>query len=100
MYPAQTHISVCVADFKELKNYSELSKGGPKSRSQLYAAFDKLLAKISGSEDQSTQKIFLNARFKATHEKEESFEELTPTPSWDVVFGNIFLLAEKGSETI
>ena len=81
-------------------NYSELSEGRRKSPLKQYIAFYELLAKISGSQDQTTQKIFLNSRFKAIHEKEEDFKELTPTPSWEVVFGNIISLAMKGGESI
>ena len=49
-------------DFQEMKDYSEISKGGRKSHLKLYNAFNELLAKISGSQDQTAEKVFLNAK--------------------------------------
>ena len=101
LYPGQTYISACVNDFAMMKDFSELSKNGRRSRSHIYRDFDKLLVKMCGSEDQKTQKIFLNARFKAMHIEEEDFEDLLPTLSWGVVLSNIISLEdEKTEETV
>ena len=101
LYPGQTYISAFVNDFVKMKDFSELSKNGRRRRSHIYQDFDKLLVKMCGSDDQTTQKLFLNARFKAMHIEEEDFEELLPTLSWGVVLSNIISLEdEKAEETV
>ena len=67
LYPQGSHISVCVDDFKEMKDFSTLSKDGRKRRAPTYRAFDNLLSKMSGSGDRATHKKFLNLRFAAIH---------------------------------
>ena len=63
MFPRRGYISACVDSFSTRHDYSTLSKEARKSRSKIYKAFDELLAKMSGTLDQMTQKKFLNARF-------------------------------------
>ena len=47
LYPHRSFIPVCVNYFSTMKDYSTLSKGARKSRSNIYKAFDELLAKMS-----------------------------------------------------
>ena len=100
LYPKQSHLSVCINDFVKMKDFSELSKNGRRSRSQIYRAFDELLTKMSGSDDQTTQKLFLNKRFTAMHIHKEDYEELLPTLSWRVVLRNIVTLDESARSTV
>ena len=100
LYPKQSHLSVCINDFVKMKDFSELSKNGRRRRSQRYRTFDEHFTKMSGSDDQTTQKLFLYKRFTAMHIHKEDYEELLPTLSWRVVLRNIVTLDESARSTV
>jgi len=81
LYPSRSHISICVDDFKEMTNFSTMSKDGRKSRAPTYRGFDNLFSKMSGSSDQEVHRKFLDARFAAIHQMEEDYKPMFPASS-------------------
>ena len=101
LYPQGSHISVCVDDFKEMKDFSTLSKDGRKRRAPTYRAFDNLLSKMSGSGDRATHTKFLNLRFAAIHQMEEDYQPLVlPTRSWETVLKVMTALRVEDGEVL
>ena len=78
LYPRGTHLTGVIDEFHLLPDYSTLDK---KRRynfgRQQYKCFDKLLEKLNGTTNPSTQRKFINSRFKHIHN-----EFLIKAPSW------------------
>ena len=72
LLPNGEHINAVIEDMKKLKNFTNLEKKQRKNESRYnrYKPFDKLLKKVSGSNEPATHRKFLCSRFQAIHKQE------------------------------
>ena len=86
LLPNFKHVDVIAEDLPKLKDFCEISEMNKKRyRKGIYATFDKLVEKISGSSELEKQRMFLNARFQAVHSSKPEYKPLSEQPSWSKV---------------
>ena len=81
--PKERVLDAAVDDFKSLKNFNTITKKQRKSIH--YKTFDKLLVKVSGTNNSDIHRNFLQARFWAIHGKESGAKPLIDKSSWNAV---------------
>ena len=81
--PKERVLAAAVDDFKSLKNFNTISK--KQRKSSHYKTFDKLLVKVSGTNNPDIHRNFLQVRFWAIHGKESGAKPLIDKSSWNAV---------------